>query len=70
MREDLASLLTARTGHFRYESGHHGDLWLEIPRMYLHPTGSGPSPRSWPGGSQGTALRQYVARSSKGRCWR
>src|SRR5262249_28048212 len=27
----------AHTGHFRYESGHHGDLWLEIPRLYLRP---------------------------------
>jgi orotate phosphoribosyltransferase len=37
MREDLLSLLAVRKGHFRYESGHHGDLWLEIPRMYLRP---------------------------------
>jgi orotate phosphoribosyltransferase len=37
MREELLSLLAARTGHFRYESGHHGDLWLEIPRLYLRP---------------------------------
>jgi orotate phosphoribosyltransferase len=36
-REDLLSLLAARKGHFRYESGHHGDLWLEIPRLYLRP---------------------------------
>jgi orotate phosphoribosyltransferase len=37
MREELLSLLAARTGHFRYESGHHGDLWLEIPRLYRRP---------------------------------
>ena len=37
MREELLSLLGARPGHFRYESGHHGDLWLEIPRLYLRP---------------------------------
>jgi len=37
MREELLSLLSARRGHFRYESGHHGDLWLEIPRLYLRP---------------------------------
>src|SRR5436190_20660163 len=38
MREELLSLLAARKGHFRYESGHHGDLWLEIPRLYLRPS--------------------------------
>jgi orotate phosphoribosyltransferase len=37
MREELLGLLAARTGHFCYESGHHGDLWLEIPRLYLRP---------------------------------
>src|SRR5262245_50670022 len=37
MRDELLRLLAARKGHFRYESGHHGDLWLEIPRMYLRP---------------------------------
>jgi orotate phosphoribosyltransferase len=37
MREELLDLLAGRTGHFRYESGHHGDLWLEIPRLYRRP---------------------------------
>src|SRR5689334_19481999 len=37
MRDELLSLLAARKGHFRYESGHHGDLWLEIPRLYRRP---------------------------------
>ncbi len=30
MDEEVAALLPARTGHFRLESGHHGDLWLEL----------------------------------------
>ncbi len=37
MQEELLSLLAPRRGHFRLESGHHGDLWLEIPRLYLRP---------------------------------
>jgi orotate phosphoribosyltransferase len=37
MREELTSLLAPRKGHFRYESGHHGDLWLEIPGLYRRP---------------------------------
>src|SRR5690606_20564247 len=28
VREGLLDLLDARRGHFRYESGHHGELWL------------------------------------------
>jgi orotate phosphoribosyltransferase len=35
--EDFLSTLAPRKGHFRLESGHHGDLWLEIPRLYLRP---------------------------------
>jgi orotate phosphoribosyltransferase len=37
MHEEIVRLLAARKGHFRLESGHHGDLWLEIPRLYLRP---------------------------------
>jgi orotate phosphoribosyltransferase len=37
VRDDLVSVLAPRKGHFKYESGHHGDLWLEIPRMYVRP---------------------------------
>ncbi len=37
MQEELLSLLAPRQGHFRLESGHHGDLWLEVPRLYLRP---------------------------------
>lgn len=35
--EKLLNLMNARTGHFRYESGHHGDLWLDVDRLYHHP---------------------------------
>jgi orotate phosphoribosyltransferase len=37
MTEQLLALLAPRRGHFRYESGHHGELWLAIAQMYLHP---------------------------------
>jgi orotate phosphoribosyltransferase len=37
LQEELLSLFGARKGHFRFESGHHGDLWLDIPRAYIHP---------------------------------
>ncbi len=37
MQDELTRLLAPRKGHFRLESGHHGDLWLEIARMYVRP---------------------------------
>jgi orotate phosphoribosyltransferase len=30
----VTALLAARTGHFLLESGHHGDLWLELDGMF------------------------------------
>jgi orotate phosphoribosyltransferase len=37
MQEELVGLLAARKGHFRMESGYHGDLWLELDPLYLRP---------------------------------
>ena len=37
MQEELLSLLAARKGHFRLESGHHGDLWLDLELLCLRP---------------------------------
>src|SRR5713226_5683289 len=37
MPDEILSLFAARKGHFRFESGHHGDLWLEIPPAYVRP---------------------------------
>ncbi len=35
MQDDLFRLLNARQGHFRLESGHHGDLWLDLDRLFI-----------------------------------
>src|SRR5260370_6268326 len=37
MPDEILGLFAARKGHFRFESGHHGDLWLEIPSAYIRP---------------------------------
>ncbi|MGO9453111.1 MAG: phosphoribosyltransferase family protein [Candidatus Binataceae bacterium] len=37
MQDEILKLFAARKGHFRFESGHHGDLWLEIAPAYVHP---------------------------------
>jgi orotate phosphoribosyltransferase len=39
MRTRLVDLLDARKGHFQLESGHHGDLWLDLDALFLRPQG-------------------------------
>jgi orotate phosphoribosyltransferase len=33
----LLGLMAARRGHFFLESGHHGDLWLDVDRLFVEP---------------------------------
>jgi len=33
----LLDLLPTRKGHFRYESGHHSDTWIDLEGLCLHP---------------------------------
>jgi orotate phosphoribosyltransferase len=37
VREQVLALLSARKGHFLLESGHHGDLWLDLESLCLRP---------------------------------
>ena len=37
MAEGLLALAAARNGHFLLESGHHGDLWLDLDQMFTRP---------------------------------
>jgi orotate phosphoribosyltransferase len=34
---DFLKLLHARRGHFKLESGHHGNLWLDLELLFLRP---------------------------------
>ena len=36
MKEHLLSFVRRRRGHFRLESGHHGDLWFQLETLCLH----------------------------------
>jgi orotate phosphoribosyltransferase len=36
-QDELIRSLAARAGHFRLESGHHGDLWLDLDTLFLRP---------------------------------
>jgi orotate phosphoribosyltransferase len=35
--DEILELLEVRRGHFLFESGHHGDLWLELDRLFVRP---------------------------------
>lgn len=35
LRQSLLSAVQAEDGHFLYESGHHGDLWLDLNRLFV-----------------------------------
>ncbi len=37
LQNEVLRLLPAKKGHFRLESGHHGDLWLELELLFLNP---------------------------------
>lgn len=43
MDHDLLQLTTARAGHFRLESGHHGGRWLELDGLFRDPARLAPS---------------------------
>jgi orotate phosphoribosyltransferase len=36
-QKDFLTLLQVRHGHFKLESGHHGNLWLDLDQLFLHP---------------------------------
>ena len=35
--DDVLSLIPMQKGHFRLESGHHGELWLQLESLFLRP---------------------------------
>src|SRR5262245_32016355 len=37
MLDELMAAMSARRGHFLLESGHHGDLGLDVDRLFVRP---------------------------------
>src|SRR5262245_6738736 len=35
--DQLVELLSMRRGHFRFVSGHHGELWLDLDQLFQQP---------------------------------
>ena len=36
MEENILTFVRGRQGHFKLESGHHGDVWFELETLCLH----------------------------------
>jgi orotate phosphoribosyltransferase len=45
MDRNLLDLMPVRRGHFRYESGYHGEIWLDLDRLFFNPNRIAPSAR-------------------------
>ena len=43
IQRELLAAARAQHGHFCYESGHHGDLWLDLDALFVDP----PRTRRW-----------------------
>jgi orotate phosphoribosyltransferase len=37
MESNILDLLPIQRGHFRFESGHHGEIWLDLDRLFANP---------------------------------
>jgi orotate phosphoribosyltransferase len=37
-QHEVVGLLDARKGHFALESGHHGELWLDLDSLFIRPS--------------------------------
>ena len=35
---NVLDLMSLRRGHFRFESGHHGEIWLDLARLFFDPS--------------------------------
>jgi orotate phosphoribosyltransferase len=54
LRDAILTSVQAERGHFRYESGHHGDLWIELDQLFVDATRM----QEW--GAQLAALTRHV----------
>jgi len=67
MGANVLDLMTVRRGHFRYESGYHGEVWLDLDRLFLDPRRIAPLPKTSRRGSRDATSRPPSDRSSAAR---
>jgi orotate phosphoribosyltransferase len=49
MESNVLDLLPIRRGHFRFESGYHGEIWLDLDRLFANPRRIAPLARELAG---------------------
>jgi orotate phosphoribosyltransferase len=49
MESNVLDLLPIRRGHFRFESGYHGEIWLDLDRLSANPRRIAPLARELAG---------------------
>lgn len=60
MKHDVMKLIHLRNGHFQFESGHHGDVWLALELLCLKPDSIRPLARE---------LARHPTTPSRSRLW-
>jgi orotate phosphoribosyltransferase len=60
MESNVLDLLPIRRGHFRFESGYHGEMWLDLDRLFANPRRIPPVARELAGGLSGHDIEAVV----------
>jgi orotate phosphoribosyltransferase len=60
MESNVLDLLPIRRGHFRFESGYHGEIWLDLDRLFVNPRRIAPLARELAGRLSGHDVEAVV----------
>src|SRR6516225_6413644 len=60
MESNVLDLLPIRRGHFRFESGYHGEIWLDLDRLFANPRRIAPLARELAGRLSGHDIAAVV----------
>jgi hypothetical protein len=60
MESNVLDLLPIRRGHFRFESGYHGEIWLDLDRLFANPRRIAPLARELAGRLSGHDVEAVV----------
>ena len=69
LHAQIETLLAARQGHFALESGHHGNRWLDLERLFLHPKRVQPIATALADRLAPHGVETCAVRSSRGASW-
>jgi len=60
MESNVLDLIPIRRGHFRFESGYYGEIWLDLDRLFANPRRIAPSARELAGRLSGRDVEAVV----------